>query len=368
MRIIKNIYIYLIKYKSLMVLILAFICYIMGRLMENHGTLVDKYYSSTLNKWLIQGLSQLTGLVSFSIGELLFVCHLIAIPIVLGMFVYKYKKHQFFKFFRQVISYILIVYILFMFLWGFNYSRISVAYMMDLQIKPTNTQELYNLTKALILKSNSLRNDVSEDSNGIMTIDGGYQTVFDEVDTGYQIIGQEYKELSGHYGKPKFILLSHPMLYTEIVGIYFPFTAEANVNIDTPDLFLPINTLHEMAHQRGIALEDEANYIAYLAAMANPDIEFQYSGTVFAMTTSMMALMKYDPESASELKALYSDGLKRDLENYQTFWKDYEGKVSGVADNINDTYLKGNGQIDGVQSYGRMVDLLLAQYRKFGEI
>jgi hypothetical protein len=31
---------------------------------------------------------------------------------------------------------------------------------------------------------------------------------------------------------------------------------------------------------------------------------------------------------------------------------------------MNDTYLKLNGQEDGVQSYGRMIDLLLAERRK----
>ena len=34
------------------------------------------------------------------------------------------------------------------------------------------------------------------------------------------------------------------------------------------------------------------------------------------------------------------------------------------SNKINDTYLKANAQSDGVKSYGRMVDLLLAKYRK----
>ncbi|HPE16562.1 MAG TPA: DUF3810 family protein, partial [Oscillospiraceae bacterium] len=32
-------------------------------------------------------------------------------------------------------------------------------------------------------------------------------------------------------------------------------------------------------------------------------------------------------------------------------------------DRMNDAYLKANAQRDGVKSYGRMVDLLLAEYR-----
>ena len=40
-----------------------------------------------------------------------------------------------------------------------------------------------------------------------------------------------------------------------------------------------------------------------------------------------------------------------------------ESKVSEVSDAVNDAYLKLNSQTDGVQSYGMVVDLLLAYYR-----
>jgi hypothetical protein len=46
------------------------------------------------------------------------------------------------------------------------------------------------------------------------------------------------------------------------------------------------------------------------------------------------------------------------------FWKQFDGKVAEVSNKVNDTYLKVNKQEDGVKSYGRMVDLLLAQHRE----
>ena len=45
------------------------------------------------------------------------------------------------------------------------------------------------------------------------------------------------------------------------------------------------------------------------------------------------------------------------------FWDKYEGKVAETATKINDTYLKLNEQEEGVKSYGRVVDLMLAYYR-----
>ena len=44
--------------------------------------------------------------------------------------------------------------------------------------------------------------------------------------------------------------------------------------------------------------------------------------------------------------------------------KPTEGPVSRVSDKVNDTYLRANAQEEGSKSYGRMVDLLLGEYRQ----
>ena len=63
------------------------------------------------------------------------------------------------------------------------------------------------------------------------------------------------------------------------------------------------------------------------------------------------------------------DALGRgDLAATSRYWKKYETPVGETADRWNDAYLKANDQTDGVQSYGRMVDLLIAFYRAQGLI
>ena len=37
--------------------------------------------------------------------------------------------------------------------------------------------------------------------------------------------------------------------------------------------------------------------------------------------------------------------------------------ISETADRVNDTYLRVNGQAEGVKSYDRMVDLIVAYFR-----
>jgi len=197
-----------------------------------------------------------------------------------------------------------------------------------------------------------------------MFIDGGYKTVFDRAIEGYDILSKDIKEVGGLYGKPKRILNSKFMSYAGISGIYSPFTFEANVNTLQPDSMIPSTASHEMAHQRGFAREDEANYIAYLTCKASPSKDFQYSGVLLGLIHSMNALYKYDKEAYFTLKEKYSEGVQADLKNINLFWSKYDGPIERTSTKINNAYLKSNYQKDGVYSYGRMVDLLIAEYQK----
>jgi hypothetical protein len=154
------------------------------------------------------------------------------------------------------------------------------------------------------------------------------------------------------------------MSHTNIIGIYTCLTGEANIDIDIPDMTIASTAMHEMAHQRGFAREDEANYISYVACMAHPDADFKYSGSVMALQYSMNALYGADHDRYFKLTEKYSAGYLLDLQDEQAYWKQFQGVTKKVADKMNDTYLKLNGETDGVKSYGRMVDLLLAEYRK----
>ena len=121
-----------------------------------------------------------------------------------------------------------------------------------------------------------------------------------------------------------------------------------------------------MAHQRGFAREDEANYIAYLAAISNPDPVFVYSGYYTAFVYAMNALYADDPAAWEEVAAATEEGIFADMRYANQFWSRFETPndiVANLSQEVNDTYLQANRVEDGVKSYGRVVDLLLAEYR-----
>lgn len=127
---------------------------------------------------------------------------------------------------------------------------------------------------------------------------------------------------------------------------------------------IPFTTCHELSHLRGFMQEEEANFIAFLACIQSDRTDFRYSGYLSGWVYCMNALYRTDHEAWQEVRLLLAEEAEPDLEANSAFWDAYEGRISEAADKINDTYLKANGQADGVQSYSRMVDLIVAYFEK----
>ncbi|MCP4871389.1 MAG: DUF3810 domain-containing protein [Proteobacteria bacterium] len=154
-------------------------------------------------------------------------------------------------------------------------------------------------------------------------------------------------------------LLSSP-IYSKllIAGIYFPYTGEANINMQGPVWQQPLTRAHEMAHQRFFYDESDANFAGFLACVAADDPLVRYGGWLFAQRQVLKQLQRQDPELALELVRRRHPGVQRDVTFAVTFWRSHVGKASGVSQKVNDAYLKANGISDGVQAYGRSVRLL----------
>lgn len=348
--------------------LMALLMYGLGRLFETRGDLLEKFYPASANRAVIRFLSNLTGVVPLSLGELF-----VYLNVTLGVFLVIMLLKRLFtggalSLAYRIVSYGALLYVVFMLIFGFNYQRPSVRQYVHLEKSAYGHEELFAMNEMLIMRANTLREKVSEDEKGVFVMKESREEIYDLAREGYELLGVDYPEYSGTYGITKGIILSESLNYTGITGIFMPFTGEANVNIKGPDLLFPATVLHEMAHQRGVAYEDEANYMAYLVSRYQEEETMSYSGTMLALISSMNALYRENRESYLTLYAHYSDAVKRDLVAYDAFYKAYEGEVNERATKVNDTYLKSNGQASGVKSYGEMVNLLLEQYMQKGGI
>ncbi|MGI6575886.1 MAG: DUF3810 domain-containing protein [bacterium] len=330
---------------------------------------IESLYSTKIYYWTIRPYSLLTGLFPFSLAELLLVSLSIffvskIMKTVINLHSQQKSVLKQLPNLKHLVLILATVYLAFNLMWGFNYSRATFAEISGLDVKPTAVHELAELALHLTTRANELRQQVIENEHGVMTLPNGIRDLFNRAPLGYARAAQIYPQLGGRYGRPKGVLLSGYWSYTGISGAYFPFTAEANVNIHMPHFMLPSTTAHEMAHQRGFAREDEANYLAYLTCSMHPDPDFQYSGVMLALIHTMRSLARYDSDRWITIRSQYSDGVNRDLIDWSQYWDYYEGPVKEVSTRVNDTYLIANKQKDGVHSYGRMVDLMLAEFRQ----
>lgn len=329
---------------------------------------VESLFSQRVYPAVMKPVSNLTGLIPISLWEVFIIAMMIFIPVAVVWLVIRCIKKRSFapavRFLANVSVIVSILFFLTTMLWSLNYERKPFAELAGLEVRPSSVDELYDLCQWLIKNTNQLREQVQEDENGIMKVPGGFESVRDRAQAGFDAAAEKYPFLQGRYGKPKRVLFSRLMSHTNITGVYCALTGEANIDTDIPDMDLPNAVMHEMAHQRGFAPEDEANYIAWVACMAHPDADFKYSGSVLALQYAMNALYSADPQKYFELAKSYSADYYNDLQNLQTYWKQFQGTAKKIASRMNDTYLKLNGEADGVKSYGKMVDLLLAERRK----
>ncbi len=353
-------------YKFLFLLLIPLALLIKG-LMSLSPHFTEKFYTQGVYKYIMQPVSLFTGLFPFSVAEIALILLVIIVPIMLVVrIIHSVRRRQWSPFFRFIANIAMIgsIWFLVQFLvWNINYERLSFAENAQIEIRESSIDELDDLCRQLIADTNTLRQQVKEDAQGVMMLDGGFGSVAKRSKLAYEELQKQYEFLKGNYGRPKPVLLSRLMSHTNIIGIYSCLTGEANIDTDIPPMEIPSTTLHEMAHQRGFAREDEANYVAYLACMTHPDPDFKYSGSVLALQYSMNALYSADADRYFKLVETYSEGYLRDLRNEQEYWKQFQGITKKVASKVNDTYLKMNGESDGVKSYGRMVDLLLAEAR-----
>lgn len=181
-------------------------------------------------------------------------------------------------------------------------------------------------------------------------------------------LGQRYHHLSGHYPFPKPILNTWILSVQQTTGVYSPFTVEANYNRDIAYYDIPFTICHELSHLRGYMQEEEANFIGVLATIGADDLYFNYSGYVSAWVYAGNALARIDSTAFAALYSRINARTRQDMLYNNAYWQQFEGKPAEAHEQLNDAYLKMQGQTSGVRSYGHVTDLMLEYFEKNGTL
>ncbi len=343
---------------------------LLPKLAANHPDWIERWFSNGLYPVVHGVLGFISSAVPFSIAEFILYALIIGIPLLLIIQVYQTvkKRRAPVQLLRTVISLCIIAGVLInaMYLcWGLNYARPQLKTLLGLDVHERPAGQLIELSHTLADKANELRVHLREDEAGVFIYRTGLNDMLKSIPSAYTALAaKEGLFQNVRIYAPKYVLASEALSWAGISGIFIPFTAESNVNVHEPPLLTPTCAAHECAHAAGIARENEANFVGYLACMASGDMDLQYSAVMLALINCGNQVHALDKEAYRELYARYSDGVKRDLIAYSAYWDAYEGPVQEAMTEMNDGYLKHNQQESGVKSYGEMVDLLLAWYFK----
>lgn len=328
----------------------------------------SEWYSTHVYK-LLQGIiSRITGLFPFSIFELL-----IAIGVIVGIYIIIQTIRRIAKrnwrglriLYARFLSALLTVLLIFELNCGVNYHRLPFSSYTGLSIEKNSEEQLISLAKYLIAEANKvvpyIDTRITEDYGILFTLDNTDEKK--EAVLAMEKLGQTYPQLAGYYPQPKPILCSFVMSYEFITGVYSALTVEANYNNDVPDHEKAYTMCHELSHLRGFMREDEAEFIAYLACTGSDNVNFVYCGYANALVHVLNTIYKNcGADVHRELYLTLDAQYRRDFAYNSAHWDKYDTPVAEVADAVNNAYLQANAQVDGVKSYGRMVDLLLAYY------
>ena len=245
-----------------------------------------------------------------------------------------------------------------------NYGRIEFGETIGLEVRPSSAAELAALTEILVAQVNDLSSQVARNEHGHMVISAGStRALSSEARTIFAAAGEDFPVLRGFVPHTKPIIYSRFMSRLRITGVFVPWTLEPHVNIHVMDYHIPATMIHELAHFRGIMREDEANFIAWLVGYHSGNTDFAYSGAMLALSHTAGQLHRVNREAHSRIMAMLDPQVQADRRANWEYWQQFEGPLAEVSRAANDAYLRANRQEDGVQSYGRMVDLLLAYFR-----
>jgi hypothetical protein len=231
-------------------------------------------------------------------------------------------------------------------------------------------EELTAIRNMVVERCNELSALVERDAQGNPVYAGDMKEASIKA---MQSLGQTYSRLDGYYPKPKALLMSDFCCQQYIQGYYFPFSMEANYNSVMYIMNKPATMCHELAHLRGYLLEDEANFIGFLACIQSDDVFFQYSGYLSVLNyldndyyralgsdvKQYMQQIAIDPIVISDNVFVSSQEWER-IENAGWFRTE---DVDAVTDALIDVNLKANGIEDGILSYNRVVKLVMCYYR-----
>ena len=315
---------------------------------------IENFYPHIYAQWF-SILSYVFVYPSISIGDIIY----FIFPLFIIIYFFRIERRR--DRFYFIIKIPIIIYCFFYWSWGFNYNLKS-----ELELLKSNEyskEELYSTTQYYIKKTNDLQITLSKSSQDKVESKLSFYQVKNECinsikKSNWILINKEITNFP-----VKKSLFSTPLSYMGFSGYINPFTLEANINYNIPDISLPVTVSHEIAHQIGYAFEDEANYIAIETLSNSKNNYLRYSGNLMAVQYLLAEIKKINPQIHKLYIKDLNVGVIKNIQQKNEYYLKYQNKYESFFKKNYDIFLKINNQKAGIKTYSLVVDLLINDYQ-----
>jgi len=282
----------------------------------------------------------LFSLVPWSVGDLVYGLALVYLIYQVFLFFKQKKfllKSQWLIALLQMSKLALVMTILLYLFWSALYAQDTLSQRLHLSSSDSvSPNKLIAFDSSLIHRMNILAPQV--DSLSLMLCDS--------------LAANAYHDLGLRFNtQTKPSLFARALPFWGISGYFNPLTGEAQIDDKIPNFLLPFLMCHEMAHQIGIAAEDDANLMAYIRCAESRNPTFQYSAYFNIWLYVHSKVYAMDSLEAIHLRRQlhpislgHFNLIKSRQAQYHTFWDDWSNYVF-------DVFLKMGNQSEGIESY-----------------
>lgn len=250
---------------------------------------------------------------------------------------------------------------IFLWIWGFNYSRLSIEEQLGLKLEPVTEEELKAELEREFEALVRLRTNIKGLSDSV-----AFSEIHLPLDYENQIRLEVEDWLSNHnipvdgrvrgrelYPKGIFLHFSSS-------GLYFPFTGEGHVDAGVHPLQKPYIIAHEMAHGYGFGDEGTCSFLGFVACIGSKQPEFAYAGHLNYYRTVAANYARADREAYRNFHSNLPLGIRLDLEAIYRQLAAYPDWMPKLRYYVYDSYLKAQGIKEGIKNYNRVLMLVKA--------
>ncbi|MHA7131561.1 DUF3810 domain-containing protein [Algoriphagus namhaensis] len=325
--------------------------------------MTERLYSNGIFPWI-------RNTIDYTLGKLPFPSVYFFMLSVLGVLVFYFFQLRKKKGFPQKMAYSIqavcngagALVFFFLFLWGFNYQRVSLPESLGLQLRPLELEEVREDLLITQDAATELRKRLRSDTTAIVEL-MDYEQLESQV---RKALEEQIQRLDLQFwGRPRTKLFPPEgmMRRLGVLGIYWPFTGESYIDPSLHPLERPFTIAHEMAHSLGVTNEGEANFVAWVVGTHSNLDRLNYSAQLRLMIYQMREYARMDPDGYRIWVPSLDRGIVNDILSIREYADRYPPISLDFSRASNDIFLKTQGVKEGVKSYQQM-PMLVHAWRK----